>query len=168
MIVRIATEADMPAVNDIYNEAVLHTIATMDTIPKTLQERIDWFQNRSSKHSVLVLEVDSEVRGWASLNAHSDRIAYSGTVDNSVYIFQKYYGLGYGTLLVAELMRLAEINGFHVIIAKIADGNQASIKLHEKFGFSKVGVMNEVGWKFDRWVDVWILQKKLLSSSSSS
>ena len=162
-VIRIATEADMPAINDIYNEAVLETIATMDTIPKTLQERTDWFRKRTHKHTVLVLEVNSEIRGWASLNAHSDRVAYSGTVDNSVYIFKKYHGLGYGTLLVSELMRFAESNGFHVVIAKIADGNMASIKLHVKFGFSKVGVMNEVGYKFDRFIDVWILQKKLAS-----
>lgn len=158
--IRVATEADLIAINAIYNEAVLQTIATMDTIPKTIEERMDWFnKNRLPIHTILIVEADAEVRGWASLNAHSDRIAYSRTVDNSIYIYQKYQGLGYGTLLMTELMRLAKENNFHNVIAKIADGNVASVKLHEKFGFIKVGVMTEVGWKFDRWIDVWILQK---------
>lgn len=109
-IVRCATEADMPAINDIYNEAVLKTIATMDTVPKTLSERLDWFHKRSPKHVVLVVEVDTEVCGWASLNAHSDRVAYAGTVDNSVYIKEKYYGRGYGTLLMDKLVQIAQEN----------------------------------------------------------
>jgi phosphinothricin acetyltransferase len=160
-MIRTANQNDLPMINDIYNEAVLTTIATFDTIPKTIEERKNWYVSRSSKHSVIVCELENQVVGWASLNVWSDRTAYNGTVENSVYILEKYRGKGYGTLLLGKLIELGKENNFHTIISRITDGNQPSIKLHERFGFEYIGNMKEVGYKFDRWIDVTMMQKML-------
>lgn len=159
VVIRSATFCDLPAINDIYNEAVAKTIATFDTEPKSLEDRQKWFTSRLPKHEVIVLEVEGEVRGWASLNQYSDRQAYHGTVENSIYIFEKYWGLRYGTMLLESLLQKGRENGFHTVLSRISNGNVASIKLHEKYGFETIGTMKEVGYKFGNYIDVTMMQK---------
>jgi phosphinothricin acetyltransferase len=159
VIIRHATEHDLIAINGIYNEAVVNTIASFDIEEKSIEFRQNWYNNRmKDRHVVIVCEVDKEIRGWASLNQWSDRAAYNGTVENSVYIYSKYHGRGYGSMLMKRLVEMAREIGFHTILSRIADGNQISIKLHEKYGFNIVGVTKEVGFKFDRYIDVVMMQ----------
>ncbi len=156
--IRLAVTADVPAITEIYNEAILNGISTFDTEVKSVEDRTQWLRSRSERNPVIVAEADGKVIGWASLNRYSDRLAYADTVENSLYVHPGHQGLGTGKLLLAELLRLARTHGIHTILARVSDGNELSIGLHEKFGFKRVGVMKEVGFKFGRLLDVHLLQ----------
>lgn len=158
MIVRLATEKDVPAITEIYNEAIKTTVATFDTETKTVENRMIWFSQHSEKLPVWVCEDNGTVIGWASISLWSDRCAYSGTIENSVYIFQKYRGKGAGKALMEVLMKFVRANHYRTVLARISDGNEASIKLHQKYGFESIGTMRSVGFKFDRWIDVNLMQ----------
>lgn len=160
MKIRIAQEKDLPVLTEIYNEAILKTAATFDTEIKTIEQRRDWFVSHH-KLPIWVCERDGKVIGWASLSAWSDRCAYSGTIENSVYIFEKFQGQGAGKLLMDQLILFARENKFKTIIARISDGNLPSIHLHRRYGFESIGVMKSVGFKFDRWIDVHMMQLML-------
>ncbi len=144
-MIRLATKADLTEINNIYNETVVDSTATFDTEPP-------------EEHVVLVLEEEGSVIGWASLNPYSDRNAYKGTVENSIYFYKKYSGRGFGTLLLTRLLESAKAHGLHTILARMCTEIPNSIYLHRKLGFETVGVMREVGFKFDRWLDVEIMQ----------
>jgi phosphinothricin acetyltransferase len=161
LLIRKAGLSDLNDITEIYNEAILTTTSTFDTEPKTLEERKHWLESHDSLHPILVCEFENDIAGWASLSKWSDRSAYHKTVENSVYIKEKYRGHGFGTLLLQKILNNAKENGFHTVIARIADNNPASIRLHESAGFEKIGVMKEVGEKFNRLVDVMIMQKIL-------
>jgi phosphinothricin acetyltransferase len=154
---RRAALRDLPALRDIYNEAVLKTTATFDTETKTLAERRKWLAAHRG-YPVLVAEIDGEVLGWGCLTKWSDRCAYSGTAENSIYVFERARGRGLGTALLKALLAEARKMRLHTIVARITEGNAASVKLHKKFGFVKTGVMREVGVKFGRLLDVQMLQ----------
>jgi len=162
---RRATAHDLAAITDIYNEAILNTVATFDTGTKTIKEQKKWFNSHDSQHPVLVAEQDSVVVGWASLSKWSDRCAYSSTAEVSLYVKHDYRGKGIGKTLLKALIQTGENAGIHTAIARITEGNEASISLFRQEGFENVGVMKEVGRKFDRLLDVFILQKIFESKS---
>jgi len=159
--IRPATEDDVPAILDIYNEAIVNTVATFDTEPQTLEEKLAWFRETAHPYVVVVAERDGEVVGWASLRRFRAKAAYRYTAENSVYVRNDYHGEGTGTALMRELVDLGAASWFHTIIAGIAGENPASVRLHERFGFETVGVEREVGYKFERWIDVTWMQKML-------
>jgi len=160
-LVRRATQDDVPAITDIYNDSILNTTATFDTEPKSTADRLEWFRSHDDRHPVLVLEVDSRVVGWASLTEWSDRKAYDGTVETTYYVASESRGRGYGRILSEALVVEARGLGFHTLIARITDGSDASIHLHESAGFKHIGTMKEVGHKFGNYLGVHILQKML-------
>lgn len=157
--IRKATLVDLPAITDIYNEAILNTTATFDTQPKTLSEQQVWYDNHQHKHPILVAEQGSLVVGWASLSKWSDRCAYSDTSEASIYIRKEYRGKGTGKLLLKRLIQEGKNIQLHTVIARIAGDNQASIKLFRSIGFQDIGTMKEVGCKFGKLLDVNLLQK---------
>lgn len=157
-MIRIATERDLPELTEIYNEAIEKTVATFDTEKKTIDQRKEWLLHHSSKHPVWVYEKDGNVVAWSCLSEWSDRCAYSGTVENSVYVLEKFQGQGIGKKLMRTLVAFAREQEFKTILARISDGNEASIRLHKNFGFETIGVMKQVGYKFDRWIDVLMMQ----------
>jgi L-amino acid N-acyltransferase YncA len=161
MIIRLATEADVPAITEIYNEAILTTTATFDTEPKTIENRLEWFKQHDEKLPIWVCEFKNKVVGWGTLSLWSDRCAYSATVENSVYVLEEFRGRGIGKLLMEALISSALENKYHTIIARIADGNEVSVKLHKDYGFEPIGIMREVGKKFNRLLDVHMMQKIL-------
>lgn len=158
LCVRRATLADVPRITEIYNEAVRTTVATFDTEPRTVEDRTEWFRNRGRHHPVFVATEHGLVVGWASLSPWSERKAYEATAEVSVYVEAPYRGRGAGTLLLETLVRSGEKAGHHTLIARIADGNEVSLKLHGSQGFGLVGVMREVGRKFGKWRDVHLMQ----------
>jgi L-amino acid N-acyltransferase YncA len=160
-IIRTATEDDLPAILDIYNDAILNTIATFDTEPQSLEEKREWLHESAHPYVVLVAELDGQVVGWASLRRFRQKAAYSCTAENSVYVRTDCRAEGIGTALMQRLVELGAENGFHTIIAGIAGDNPASVRLHKRFGFELVGVEHEVGYKFERWIDVTWMQKML-------
>jgi L-amino acid N-acyltransferase YncA len=159
--IRPADDADLPAIADIYNEAVLNSTATFDVEPWTPQRRQQWLEERQHPYAVLLAERDGEVVGWAAFKAFGSKPAYRHTVENAVYVRVERRGEGIGALLLARLLEVAAGNGFHSVIARIANDNPASVGLHHRFGFQRVGVEREVGYKFDRWLDVIVMQKLL-------
>jgi L-amino acid N-acyltransferase YncA len=160
VLIRPARPADLGPINDIYNEAVANTTATMDTDPKTLAEREAWMGAHAGRFVALVAEAPvSGVVGWASLSRWSDRPAYDGTGESSVYVGSSFRGNGIGRKLMEALLEEADRNAFHVVLARITTDNTVSIGLHERLGFERVGVMREVGFKFGKRHDVLVLQR---------
>jgi L-amino acid N-acyltransferase YncA len=159
LIIRHASNKDLKAITDIYNEAILTTDATFDTELKTIAEQKVWFNDHGQKNPILVAVVDGAVCGWASLSKWSTRCAYADTAEISVYVKQEYHGRGIGKSLMKKVLNEGKKVGLHTIISRITGGNEVSIRLHEEFGFQHIGVMKEVGKKFDKTLDVCMMQK---------
>jgi L-amino acid N-acyltransferase YncA len=161
VLIRKAELADLQAITEIYNEAILSTTATFDTEPKTPAERLSWFQSHDQRHPILVAVADDKVVGWVALSRWSDRPAYDDTAETSFYVKSDYRGRGIGRKLKQAIIDEARRLKYHAIIARVAGESDISLHLNESFGFVQVGTMKEVGRKFGRYLDVHILQKIL-------
>jgi len=159
MLVRDAIEKDVDSINNIYNYEVLNGVATFDTEPKTYEERLEWLNHHSSKYPCIVVEKEGKTLAWGSLTQYSTRKAYDGTCEISIYVDKESRGMGLGKIIIAELLERAKKNGIHVILSRVAGENEASKTLHINFGFELVGILKEVGYKFDRYIDVNFYQK---------
>ena len=157
-MIRGAGPEDASAIAGIYNEAVRTTVATFDTEPRSVPHQVVWIEEHLPRYPVLVAQRSSVITGWASLSPWSDRKAYDGTAEVSVYVLGTERGKGIGKRLLAGLVERGRAMGLHTLLARIADGNEVSLHLHESIGFLRIGIMREVGWKFGRWVDVNLLQ----------
>ncbi|MCI4364996.1 MAG: N-acetyltransferase family protein [Thermoplasmata archaeon] len=158
---RRATEADVPSIAEIYNEAVRTTVATFDTEPRSLDAQREWLHHHDPGHPVLVADRQGHVVGWASLSPWSDRRAYDGTAEVSFYVRSEERGRGIGRHLLEGIVSTGQELQLHALLSRIADGNSVSVHLHESLGFRPVGVMREVGFKFGRWIDVHLFQRML-------
>jgi phosphinothricin acetyltransferase len=162
---RLARLDDASAIAEIYNHAVTTSTAVFDLRPRTLAEQQEWLAQRSGAHAVIVATADPgddpTILGFASLSPYRDRPAYATTVESSVYVHPEHHGQGIGRTLLERLVAVATEHGFHAMIARIADGNEASIALHRAVGFDLVGREREVGRKFGRWLDVVVMQRLL-------
>ena len=157
--IRKATLKDLKQITIIYNEAIANTVATFDTKIKSLQDQKIWFENHGLKNPIIVAEQNKIVVGWASLSQWSDRCAYSNTVELSLYVKKEYQSKGIGKKLMESVLNEGKKVGLHVVIARITEGNKQSIILHEKFGFERIGIMKEVGQKFGKILDVYLMEK---------
>jgi phosphinothricin acetyltransferase len=169
VIIRPAARADLPAILDIYNEAVLNTTASYDYEPSTLAARTAWYdEHAASGYPVFVAEdADGRVAGWSSLSQFRTRIGYRFTAEDSVYIAAGQRGRGIGTALMPPLIASARSMGLRAVIAAVDADNAASLRLHEKFGFERVACLKQVGFKFGRWLDVVYLELVLESTVAS-
>lgn len=164
VIIREAELRDAEATRAIYNEEIVNSVSTFDLVPRTPAEQITWLSERSGAHVVLVAESDDQsIAGFASLSPFRERPAYATTVESSVYVDKAHRGSGIAKTLMGELVGTARSHGFHTLIARITEANGASIGLHESIGFDLVGVEREVGRKFNRWLDVVVMQLLLNS-----
>jgi len=159
LIIRDASLKDLTEITEIYNEAILNTVATFDTNIKTLDEQREWFDKHGSKNPIIVAEKNGKIIGWASLNKYSDRCAYSGTAELSLYVKEESQGKGIGKKLMKEIIKKGEQAGIHAIISRIAEGNQVSVNIHKTVGFEHVGIYKEVGYKFGKRLDVYLMEK---------
>lgn len=159
MIIRNALEKDINSINKIYNYEVLNGVATFDTEPKTREERLEWLNAHSEKYPCIVVEKEGTVLAWGSLSQYSNRKAYEGTCEFSIYVDENARGMGLGKIIIKELLERAKKNGIHVILSRVAGENEASKFLHTYFEFELVGIMKEVGYKFGRYIDVNMYQK---------
>ncbi|MFM2206953.1 MAG: hypothetical protein RL213_928 [Bacteroidota bacterium] len=156
---RPARLSDLPAIREIYNEAVLNGTATFDTELRSAERQEEWFRAHGSNHPVLVAESEGTVAGWASLSPWSERKAYDRTVEVSVYVHHSHRGKGLGSRLLELVTLEGEKCGNHTILSRITEGNEISIHLHEKNGYRIVGTLKECGFKFGRYLDVVLMQK---------
>ncbi|MBI2705866.1 MAG: N-acetyltransferase [Actinobacteria bacterium] len=159
-VMRMATVEDAASIAAIYAQAVA-TTTSFDLRPRSLDDQRRWLEERSGAYAAIVAVAAGEVAGFASLSPYKDRPAYSTTVEDSVYVDEAHQGQGFGRLLLGELLDIAEAHGFHCLIGRIGGHNEVSIRLHESFGFRLVGVEREVGRKFNRWLDVVVMQRIL-------
>jgi len=162
MEVRLANLDDAEAVREIYNLEVTGSTVTFDLVPRSLTDQQEWLRARAGAHpAVVAVSGSGDVAGFGSLSPYRDRPAYSTSVEDSIYVHQHHRGEGVGRLLLTELLRLAEVHGFHAVMARIVGGHKASIALHTGCGFALVGIEREVGRKFGKWLDVALMQKLL-------
>jgi L-amino acid N-acyltransferase len=162
MDIRDAIETDMVAVLDIYNDAVLTTTAVWNETPRTQDQQYEWFvAKRAQQHPVLVAVVDGDVAGFCSYGPFRAWYGYRYTVENSVYVSERHRGRGIAGRLLAALIERARAQGLHTMVAGIEARNEVSIRLHERAGFTRAGVLREVGYKFDRWLDLVFMERKL-------
>ena len=153
---------DAEAIRTIYNGEVLHETSTFDLVPRTLADQVAWLAARSGAFAAVVaVDAAGTVVGFGSLSAYKGRAAYRTTVEDSVYVDRARGGEGIGTAILTELVRLARASGFHAVMARIEASGTASRALHARCGFELVGVEREVGRKFNRWLDVAVMQKIL-------
>ncbi|MCA9256259.1 MAG: N-acetyltransferase [Phycisphaerales bacterium] len=158
---RFATPADLQAIAAIYAHYVEHSVATFATTPPSDVEWRGWLDSHFGPHPAIVATLDDRVVGWGSLSNWNKRCAYRSTVEDSVYVHADLHRRGIGRMVLARLIELAGALGHRVVIGQIADHQVASERLHEAFGFRRVGLLEGVGHKFDRWIDVAIFQLTL-------
>ena len=156
--IRPATRADLPAINDIYNHYVVHSTCTYQETPEPIEGREAWFDRHGAAHPITIAEMDGAIVGWASLSPYHARSAYRFTVENSVYVDHRHQRRGIGDALLADLVHRARSLGHRTIIAGIDASQTASVAIHAKHGFEKVGHLRQVGFKFERWLDVVYMQ----------
>lgn len=159
--IRLATAADLPEINAIYNHFVLCSTCTYQLEPSTAEERAQWFEAHGEEHPATVAVVDGRIVGWGSLSRFHARAAYNRTVENSVYVHHQWHRKGIGRALLKDLIERARTLGHHTIIAGISADQAASVELHRVFGFEKVAHLKQVGHKFNRWLDVVYMQYML-------
>ncbi len=156
--IRLATALDAEAIRSIYNHEVENHTSTFDLEPRSLDDQRPWLDQRSGAFSAVVAVVDGEVVGFASLSPYKERAAYRTTVEDSVYVSRDHAGTGIGRLLMTHLIDVARDSGFHSVIARIEASSSGSRALHERCGFELVGIERQVGRKFNRWLDVAVMQ----------
>ena len=166
--IRLATVADLEAINAIYNHYVATSTATFQLDPETAADRLAWFQSHSPRQPVTVAQRDDTVVGWASLSTWNRRAAYDRSTETSIYLHKEEVGKGIGKTLVKDLIRRATEHGYHVLLAGVTTEQTASMRLHAGLGFVEVARFREVGFKFGRWLDVTWFQMMLPATSSSA
>ncbi|SNS42727.1 phosphinothricin acetyltransferase [Ekhidna lutea] len=155
-MIRDATNKDAAAIAKIYNHYILHSHSTFEIGPIDENEMISRIERVQNEFHLpwLVLEEDGIILGYAYATQWKARVAYSKTTETSIYLQKDQGGKGYGKPLYSKLMSQLKTLGYHAIIDGMSLPNEASRVLHEKLGFKKIGEFKEVGYKFDRWIDV--------------
>lgn len=155
MMIRPATEADIPALLEIHNDAIRRLTWIWLSHEETLDQRTQWYRDRmKAGFPVIVAEDDSgRVIGYGAYGTYRGRDGYDLTVEHSVYLLPEAQGRGLGKKLLTRLIELAKEQGRHVMVAVIDAENTLSIKMHEKFGFKHTGTIPEAGKKNGKWLD---------------
>ena len=160
---RPATPADVAAITRIYAEAVVHGTASFELEPPSEDEITRRMRALlDGEFPYLVAELDGAVVGYAYAGPYRTRPAYRFTVEDSIYVDPKAQGRGIGRTLLDRLIVESTSRGFRLMVAVIGDSAQApSIELHRAAGFEMVGTFENLGFKFDRWLDSVLMQRAL-------
>jgi L-amino acid N-acyltransferase YncA len=162
MQIRDATAADLPGILAIYNEVIATSTAIYSYEPVTLTERREWWRARTAQgYPVLVAADSAAVLGFATFGDFRAWPGYRFTVEHSVHVRADCRGQGVGSQLLKALLPRAAACNKHIMIAGVDAANAASIRFHERLGFTQVGHLREVGYKFDRWLDLVFLQRQV-------
>ncbi|GED67818.1 N-acetyltransferase [Brevibacillus reuszeri] len=156
--IRDAVIDDLPAMLHIYNHAIRNLVATFDLEEQSLEQREIWFYKHGENYPLLVAESEGKIVGYSCLSTFREKPAYAQSTELSVYVADDVRGKGVGTALMAVILQRAAQLGYHTVISGIVGGNEASIALHQKFGFHFIGQFREVGFKFGEWQDVHFYQ----------
>jgi phosphinothricin acetyltransferase len=161
-VIRAATPRDNAAIAAIWNRAVLETTATTDTEPRRAAAQRAWLARHTDDYPAIVALDGDEVVAFGALAPYRPKPSYARTVENSVYVREGWRGKGLGGLVLDRLLALARARGHRSVIARITGGNEASLILHERHGFVRVGREREVAFKHGMWLDVVTLQRILI------
>lgn len=157
-VLRLATEADLPAISEIHDPYVLNTTCTYAIEPLSAESRYTWFATRPEIHPVTVVEEEGSIVAWGALGFFRLLGGYRSTVENSIYVHPDHLRRGLGSLILADQMQRARQLALHSIIAVIDSEQAGSIRLHHKHGFAEVGRCREVARKFDCYRDAVFMQ----------
>lgn len=149
---------DTQTLLEIYNYYVLNTTATFDIEPLSLKVFKEKLININAQYPFIVYEENDEILGYAYGSRFRPKPAYNYVAESTVYVRHNAHGKQIGTKLYAELLRLLKETNLHTVLGVLTIPNEASIKLHEKFGFEQVANLKEVGLKFGEWQNVGIWQ----------
>ena len=162
IIVRDAVEADLHAILEIYNFAILNETSVWNDDISDLADRSRWWKQRTSDgFPVFVADLDGIVVGYGTFGVFRHNQGYRFTVEHSIYVTSSVQRRGVGSVLLTRLIAEARRMNKHAIVGGIASDNVASIALHQRFGFVETGRMPQVGFKFGRWLDLVLMQKLL-------
>ncbi|MAE71663.1 MAG: phosphinothricin acetyltransferase [Gemmatimonadetes bacterium] len=167
-MIRAVTPDDSAAIRIIHNHYVENTVVTFEENPISREKMRETIDEVTAYHPWLVYERDGDIAGYAYASRWQSRCSYRYSAESTIYLAPEAVGRGSGTRLYTELISILQGRTIHSVIGGIALPNPASIALHEKLGFEKVAHFKEVGWKFDRWIDVgyWELIFDALPPSS--
>ena len=160
-MIRPAAPSDSAAIAAIWNREVRETAATTDTEARTVEAQRAWLAARGPAHPVIVAVEDGEVVAFGALSPYRTKPSYARTVENSVYVKDGWRGKGLGGLVLDRLVALARAHGHRSVIARVTAANEASLALHERHGFVRVGLERQVARKHGAWLDVVTLQRLL-------
>jgi L-amino acid N-acyltransferase len=157
--IRAATPADLPAMLAIYNDVLLNSTAIYDERPSTLEQRRAWLEARAEQGlPVLVADAGGAAAGYGSYGPFRAWPGYRFTVEHSVYVGRPWQRQGIGKALVTSLIAAARGQGLHAMIAAVDAENEGSLRFHGALGFTEVARFREVGYKFERWLDLVFLE----------
>lgn len=158
-----AETTHIPAILEIYNDAVLNTTASYDYEPHTLDQRAKWFEQHQQLGLPIFVALNDadQVVGWGSLSKFREKIGYQHSVEHSLYVAADQRRRGIGRLMLIALIEAARNLGKRVIIGGVDATNEASLQLHLSLGFEQVAHFKQVGYKFDRWLDIVFVQRLL-------
>jgi L-amino acid N-acyltransferase YncA len=162
MNIRRATINDATTILEIYNWYIINTIITFETEIVTVETMRNRISEKLMTYDWLIAEVDDKIIGYAYYGSFRPRAAYKHTVESTIYLSKDAQGKGFGRLLYARLIESAKERGFREVIGIIALPNPESIRLHEKMGFAEIGILKNIGHKFDNYIDVGIWQKTII------
>lgn len=161
---RPATITDLPAMLEIYNHAILYTTSSYHYEPRTAEQWAVWYSDKNMQGMPVSVAVDAQdqVIGWSTFGTFRGQWAgYRFSVEHSLYVAEKQRGRGLGKLLLQGLIDEAKQRGYHTMVAGVDATNTVSLRLHQSTGFFQVAHFREVGYKFDRWLDLIFLQLML-------
>jgi L-amino acid N-acyltransferase YncA len=160
-VIRAARDADNAQIAAIWNLEAIGTAATTDTEPRSPDAQRAWLAAHTAAYPALVAVVGDEVVAFGGLAPYRPKRSYARTVEDSVYVKEGWRGKGLGGLILEALVERARCCGHHSMIARVTADNEASLRLHERHGFARVGHERQVAFKLGRWLDVLTLQRLL-------
>ena len=159
--IRLATEKDAEAILKIYAPYIEKTAITFEYDVPSLLEFSGRISKTLEKYPWIVYEKDGEILGYAYAGPEYSRAAYQWLVGTSIYLSESARGKGIGTALYEKILDILKKQNFCLCYARVNDDNEASLRMHEKYGFKKIGVLKNCGYKFGKWHGIIILEKQL-------
>jgi len=157
--IRQATVKDINNILEIVNYEILNSTVLYDYKKKTFEQQLKWFEKKQTDSMpVIVAENKNGVVGFGTYGIFRPWDAYQFSVEHSIYVNNNSRGLGIGKQLLTRLIELAKEQEYHTMIAGVDGSNEGSFEFHKKFGFKEIGTFKQVGFKFDKWLDLKFLQ----------
>lgn len=159
IVIRSAITKDVEKILEIVNYEILNSTVLYDYKERTYEQQLNWFEQKHiTGMPVIVADYQGVVVGFGTYGIFRPWAAYQFSVEHSIYVSNNFRANGIGKQLLTELIALAKDGGFHTMIAGVDGSNESSFEFHKKFGFQEIGVFKEVGFKFNKWLDLRFLQ----------